>query len=240
MEFFIKKIFDGNTEGDEMVHLQFQKFSRGVFKNKAALVAKCSRGNFSISTTSEYANELVRYLAEKLGNQKTHVNGIIVSTRDLADELDYENKKQFMGVKQYVINKELSGNEIISLCDKLPNAFFGLSFSVDGSKLKIKQKAPKSAKPSTKAEETIKIDFCKLKTSDNSIIKSLIFDDEVKEFKNIEIIHEFVIDEIVIPEELKKEKDFAVVRKKALKKGKIVRKIKIDGKEIKKEKEFAA
>ncbi|MEN9626115.1 MAG: hypothetical protein RL557_443 [archaeon] len=238
MDFFIKKIFEGNT--DERVHLQFQKFSKGVFKNKAALTAKCSKGNYSISTTPEYANEFVRCLAEKLGDRKTHVGGIIVSTRDLSDELDYEDKKQFMGVKQYVINKEISGKEIVSLCDKLPNAFFGLSFSVDGSDLKIKQKAPKSAKPSTKAEETIKIDFCKLKTNDAGIVRGLIFDDEVRDFKQIEIIHEFVIDEIVIPDALKKEKDFAVVREKALKKGIIVRKIKIDGKEIRKEKEFAA
>ena len=35
---FIKKIFDGNI--DESVHLQFQKFSKGEFRDRALIKAR--------------------------------------------------------------------------------------------------------------------------------------------------------------------------------------------------------
>jgi hypothetical protein len=230
MDCFIKKIFEGKV--DELVHLQFQKFSKGNFQNRALIKAKNSKGVYNINTTAEYANELVRLFAEKLNDKSAKITGIVVSTRDLGGDLDFKDKKQFMGVKQYVIDKEMSGKEIINLCDKFPNSFIGLSFIVGNNELKIKPKAPRSAKPSTKKNEDIKIDFCKVKTSDKDIIKSLIFDPEIENFKELEIKHDFLINDIIIPEN---EKDFAKMRELSKKKGKIIREITIDGKKIKKE-----
>ncbi len=233
MDFFTKKIFE--RKNDDFVHLQFQKFSKGEFKDKAVVLARNSNGKYSISTTSEYANEFVRYLAEKLGDSKTNVTGIVVSTRDLKGELEFEDIKQFMGVKQYKINKEMSGKEIIDLLNKLPKSFFGLSFLVRSSILKVKDKAPKSAKPSTKADEKPKADFCKLKTEDKELVKNLIFDKEAEDFKSIEIKHSFIIKDLVLP---KNEKDFEKIREMAIRKGSVVRTLNIDGKEVKKEVEF--
>lgn len=235
MDFFIKKIFEGKS--DELVHFQFQKFSKGEFKNKAMIKAKNYGSRFNIDTTYEYANELVKFFAEKLGGNKTKVIGMVVSTRDLTGELDFQNKKQFMGVKQYMIDKEMSGEDIIKLCDLLPNSFIGLSFKVGESELKIKPKAPKSAKPSTKREEKLKIDFCKIKTNDKEIINRLIFDKEAQNFKTIEVNHVFLINEIILPSG---EKDFVKIREFAQKKGKIIRELNIDGKKIIKEIDFIA
>ncbi len=236
MKFFIKKIFEG--EKDDLVHLQFQKFSKGEFKNRAMVEVKNSGGRFSIKTTPEYGNEFVRFLGEKLGSDSSEIKGVIVSTLDLTGEIDFEDKKQFMGVKQYIISKEMSGEEILDIADKFKSSFLGLSFSVGNSDLKIKPKAPKSGKPSTKGEDKPKVDFCRLKTKDLDIVKEIIFDSEINDFKNIEISHDFIIEDIVIPDELKDEKDFSVIREKSLRKGRIVRRIEIDGKEIVKEKEF--
>ncbi len=233
MDSFIKKIFDGKK--DELVHIQFQRFSKGEFKDKALIKASNSKEKFSIATTFEYANELVKNLAEKLNN-KTLVTGVLVSTKDLTGEIDFKNKKQFMGVKQYVIEKEMGKEEIIDICDKFPNSFIAFSFKTNDSELKIKPKAPKSGKPGTKENE-ISIDFCKLKTTDKDLVKSLIFDKEAENFKKIEINHDFIINEIIMP---KNEKDFAKIRELAIRKGKIIRKLNIDGKIIKKEVEFEA
>lgn len=239
MKFFINKIFD--DEKDNLIHNQFSKFSRGEFKNKAMVVCKAqSNGVYKINTGPEYANELVRFLAEKLNDKNVKVNGIIVSTRDLTGELDFQNKKQFMGVKQYQIDKEMTGKEIINLCNKFPNAFFGLNFSFNETELNIKQKAPKSSKPSQKGEAEVKVDFCKIKTKDKELVKNLLFD--VKDFKEVEINHTFIIEKIVISEELKKEAkdDYLKIKDKALRKGKMIRKLKIDGVEKINEKEFEA
>ena len=226
MEFFIKKIFEDNV--DELVHQQFKKYSRGEFRNKAMIVAKKTGKGYSISTSAEYANELVRYFAEKLGDESAVISGVVVSTLDLTGELDFKDKKQFMGVKQYILDGEMTGNHIIELCDKLPNAFFGLSFEVGESKLKIKAKAPKSAKPSTKSEGKPKVDFCKIKTKDSELVNGLVFD--VSGFKKVEIGHDFLIDEIVVSDELKEEADgdFALIKERAKRKGRLVRKVSVD------------
>src|SRR3989344_3361200 len=192
---FIKKIFDDKI--DNCVHLQFQKFSRGEFRNRALIEAKNSNGKFTIKTSAEFANELVRDSAEKLGSQKTKITGAIISTADLKNELNFKNIKQFHGVKRYLIENEMSGNEIIRLLDKFPKNFFALSFSVGDSVLKIKPKAPKSGKHGKETEE-IKVDFCSLKTFDSEIGKNFVF--EKPDFKRAEIRHTFLIEKIEIPD----------------------------------------
>lgn len=226
---FIKRVFDKKI--DEEVHSQFQKFSRGEFKNRAMIKVKKVKEKFTILTTAEFANEFVKMVAEKLKDKKTKVSGVLVSTADLGNEIDYQNKKQFMGVKQYVINKEMSGNEILDLIEKFPKVFFALSFSSEkGDILKIKAKAPKSAKPKNKEEVPVP-DFCKLITNDENIARDFIW--ENSNFKLAEIFHDFIIESIVVPDSLKNEKDLAIVREKSLRKGKIVRRGTIDEKEIK-------
>lgn len=234
---FIKKIFEEQI--DESVHRQFQKFSRGEFQNKALIKAKkATTGKYTINTTYEFANELIREIAKKLDDEKTLVKGAIVSTVDLEDAIKPKDKKQFQGVKRYIIEREISGNRIIDLLDKFPKAFFGLSFETKDSKLKIKPKAPKSGKPSSKGEKKQTPNFCRLKTTDSDIARSFVF--EKPDFKEAYVEHIFLIDELIIPEELRKTNDFAWMRKEAKRKGKIIRKAVIDGKEINSEKEFTA
>jgi len=232
---FIKKIFDRNS--DNLVHLQFQKFSKGEFKNKAIIEAKKSGNKYTIKTSPEFANEFVQMMGEKLGEQKTPVKGAIISTMDLKDELEFKEVKQFQGVKRYLIDSEMSGSEILSLLNKFPKNFFALSFNAGEDILKIKPKAPKSGKPG-KGKETPKADFCSLKTTDEKIGKSFIF--EVPDFKNAKINHTFIIESIEIPEELKDSNDFKKIREESKRKGKIIRNSIIDGKEMKKEIEFQA
>jgi len=232
---FIKKVFD--DEIDEGVHLQFQKFSKGEFRNRAMIRVKCSGKKCTIYTSAEFANGFVRMAAEKLGEERTQVTGAIVSTSDLTDELNFKDKKQFQGVKRYLIDNEMSGAEILELLDKFPKTFFALTFDVGENKLKIKPKAPKSGKPG-KADQDPKIDFCKFVTTDDKIKNSFVFEDA--DFKEVIIDHTFLIEEIVIPDELKGEEDFAKVREMAKRKGKVIRNAKIDEQIVVEEKEFEA
>ena len=233
---FIKKVFDGKIDND--VHLQFQKYSRGNFRNKAEIHAKQSKGKFTINTGADFANDLVKDMARKLGSEKTNVTGAVISTSDLTGKIKFKSKKQFQGVKNYGIDEEMSGNEILRLLEEFSKTFFALSFKTGDSELKIKPKAPKSGKPGKETEERKKPDFCKLTTTDKNLALEFIF--EKPNFKGAEINHTYFIEEIKIPENLRNEKDFAIVREKSLRKGRIVRTAKIDGKEIREEKEFEA
>jgi len=243
MDSFIKKIFDinGKKECDNLAHGQFQKFSRGEFRDKAVILYSKGKDKTTLSTSYEYANEFVRALAEQLGGSKTKVTGVIVSTRDLTGQINFTNKKQFAGVKQYVIDYEMSGDEIINLCNKFPTAFFALSMVVGNSELKTKPKAPISGKPSTKgADAPIKADFCKFYTTDKNLIGSFVFDSEILDnnlVKKAEIKHVFSITDIEIP---KGETDPLKMRELAKRKGKIIRTVTIDGKVTQKEANFTA
>jgi hypothetical protein len=230
---FIKEIFD--NKAGETSHIQFQKFSKGVFKDRALIKIKVLKDKYIITTTYEFVNDFVRTLSEKVKDNKIKVNGAIISTLDLDKKIKFKSKKQFMGVKQYVIEDEMTGNEVLRLINEMPKILFALSFDFKDYELKIKAKAPKSAKPKNKEEES-KPDFCKLITKDKDIVKEFLF--EKDSFKEAEISHDFLIEDIIIPKELENEKDFSVIREKSLRKGKIIRKALIDGKEIKTEKEF--
>ena len=231
---FIKKIF--RNEPDNLVHLQFQKFGRGEFKDRALINAKKSGNKYAISTTAEFANEFVRVTAEKLGNNKVRVTGAIVSTNDLKGELDFKEIKQFQGVKRYIIDKDMDGGEIFSLLEKFPKAFFALSFNCnkDSTILKIKPKAPKSGKPGKKGEKP-KPNFCKITTTDKMLAEDFVF--EVPDFKKAEINHEFIINAIIQPEG---ETDYARIRELAKRKGEIIREAEIDGRKSRKEVAFEA
>jgi len=231
---FIKKVVDGRI--DDSVHSQFQKFSRGIFKDRAILKVKKIKDKYTINSSYEFANELVRVMAEKLDVNKILVQGVIISTLDLTNKINFKEKKQFKGVKKYVIEMEFSGKEILTLLNEFPKAFFALSFIVDDrNKLKIKPKAPKSGKPS-KGKGNPKADFCKLITNDVEIGKNFIF--EKSDFKLAEVKHDFIIEEIVLPK--LENQDYLQMREMAKRKGKIVRTSEIDGVESIKEFEFEA
>ena len=230
---FIKKIVD--KKEDELVHLQFQKFSKGTFKNRAVLKVKKNKNKYTINCSGEFINELVRTMAEKLGSQKTQMTGAVIATSDLTGKLDFTGKKQFQGVKRYLIDTVMSGDEVIGLLDEFPKAICALSFEVGSDKLKIKPKAPKMGVPGKKGDHP-KTDACKLITTDAAIGESFIF--ETKDFKLAEINHTIIIDKVIMPET--DETDFAKIREIAKKQGKLIRSSKIDEVEDSKEYNFTA
>lgn len=230
---FIKKAIDGKS--DEITHVQFQKFSKGTFKDRAVLKVKKAKNKYTINTSGEYINGLVEVMAKKLGPNKTKVTGAVISTSDLEGKLDFKEKKQFQGVKRYLIDTEMSGDDIMVIISEFSSAICALSFDVGENKLKIKPKAPKMGVPG-KGEELPKTDACKLITTDVALGESFIF--EKKDFKVAEVNHVFLIEEIKIPET--EEKDFAKLRALAIRSGKIIRTAKIDGEVIEKEYPFSA
>jgi hypothetical protein len=234
MDCVLRKI--SRKDFDDDVHSEFIKFSKGNFDFKYLIDAKKQKDKWAIKTGSEYANFLVRRCVEKASG-KISVKGVIVSTFDLKKDMPFEisGVKQFMGVKQIMVDCQVSPNQIIELMDKYPRAFFALSFSVDGCDLKIKAKAPKSAKPAAAGEKEPSPEFCSLKTADSDMVKNLFFD--VESFSEISIKHAIKINDIRLPAG---EKDPVKIRENAKRIGVVVRRIKVDGKEMTKEYPFEA
>jgi len=229
----IKKIFD--KVFDEEVHIELLKFGKGEFASKYLIEAKKQPGKYVIKTGAEFANQLVKMGAEK-ANGKIKVTGVIVSTLHM-DIPFSKGIKQFMGIKQYKVDSEVESSQILDAMKKFPRAFFALSFILPDYELKIKAKAPKSAKPSIKGEKEQRPEFCSLKTTDMNVIKEIFFD--LADFKEISIRHTIKIDQIVYPKDFTKMKP-EEVREQSKRKGVIIRDITIDGKSESKEASFEA
>jgi len=230
----IKKIFSG--EMDDEVHSGFLKFGRGEFKDRYIINVKKQASGWSIKTSAEYANFFVR---KCLPSGQVHVKGVIISTFDLSDEADFEIKKisNFQGIRKTEIDSEIEGQKILNLMKKYPGAFFALSFKTPECELKIKAKAPKSSKSGKNDEET-KVDFCSLKTKNPEIVNELLFD--VKQgFKEVRVSHIIKIENIIYPADFEKMKP-EEVREKSKRKGKVLRKLKVDGVEKMEEAGFEA
>ncbi len=237
MKNVIRKIF--SNEADEEVHSAFIKFSRGTFENRYLLECKKQKGKWAVKSSAEFANYFVRRCLGK-SSGKVRIQGAIICTFSLEGKIKVEKIKQFAGVKQHLINTEISPKEVLDIMDKYPRAFYALSFSTGDCELKIKAKLPKSAKPgtSTKDAEGPKADFCSLKTSDFEIIEDLFFDVEnFPDFNSIKIKHTLEIKDIEIPSGIK---DPAEMREKSVRKGAIRRFVNVNGARKESEKSFAA
>ena len=235
----IKKIFDGDC--DEEVHADFLKFSRGEFKNRYLVEVKKQADKWAIKTSAEFGNFFVRKCLGKVSEGRVAMKGVIISTMNLMDEINFEIKKKsnFQGIRKIEIDTEVSANDILNLMERFPRVFFALSFSTDGYVLKIKPKAPKSGKPGKKNEEGPKADFCSLKTKDDEIVKELLFDVDLGSVKEVKINHTVNVNNIVYPEGMKDMKP-EEVREQSKRGGVVVRNMVLDGVEKVSEHEFVA
>lgn len=228
----INKIF--SDEVDDWVHYEFVKFGKGVYENRYLLEAKKQKDKWSVKTSSEFANFFVLKLLEK-APENISVRGAIITTLDMKKDIGFEifDVKNYMGIKQYLIDTTINKQSLLNLINKYPRAFYALSFSANGSELKIKAKAPKNGKPGNKGENEPKADFCSLKTLDGEIIRDLFFD--ISDFNKIKIKHTIQINEIEIPKEVAEPEK---IRELAKRKGVVKRVINVDGKEKVEEKSF--
>lgn len=220
---FIKDIFAGKYNEEE-VHNEFIKFSRGEFKSKYLITAKKQKDKWVIKTGPEFVNAIVRLCLDK-APAKVQMTGVIVSTTKI-DAPFIKGVKQFMGIKQHKIEGEMDKADLVDMIKKNPRVFYALSFVTPSCELKIKAKAPKSAKPSTSGEKDKVADFVSLKTTDKDIINELFFD--YPEFNEIAIRHTLKIDSVVYPKEYMKMKP-EDVREQSKRKGFLIRNAEVDG-----------
>jgi hypothetical protein len=220
MDCFIKKIFIRRT--DESIHRQFVRFGKGTFPGRAAL--NLVRGEkIKLRGSFEYANDFVSLVSE-LGDAK--FLGIILSK----EELQGLTPKKKSAVLTYEVTG-LSSGKIKEIAGKAYTML--LDAEGPGLSLKMKKKLPK---PGKSGEAKIDDKFCILEADAkfwNQIKEAFMF----PECKKAKVKHTYIIDEIEMP---KGEKDFEKIRLLSKRKGKLVRKTEIDGKEGIKEIEFEA
>ena len=213
MESFLKKVLTG--KGDSDSHRYFMRFGKGDYKRRF-LISINKGEKIKIKTSFEFANDLVMFVNE---NKKVKFSGKVLAKEKVAGK---EGRKK-AGVFVYEISE--------SSIEEFENAYYYL-LDVNDSEivLKIKKSLPKPGKNEEKIDEG----FCVLLINAKywNALKSTFFWDLPEGVKKVSIEHQLKINDIVMPKE---ESDPVKVREKALRKGTIVRKMIVDGKETLKE-----
>lgn len=216
MASFIKKIFLG--ESDDFTHRQFVRFGKGIYGGKA-IVNFWKTGKIKISGSYEYANDFVLFASE-LGN---HFSGIVLSK----DPLEGLQGKKKAGFFEYHFSGD--SDAVRNLLQKA----HALLLDADGEvAIRIKKKL---TKPGKSSESKVDDKFCSLEAGleHEGKIKDWFFWDA--DGKKMRASHEYHITEIVLPQG---EDNPELLRLHAKRKGKIVRKLTVDGKEDRSEKSF--
>lgn len=213
---FIKEIFNGDIS--DFSHKMFSRFGKGVFENRALVEIKRGK-KFSVKTSFEYVNDLVKLIIDNCSGD-VKVTGSIVG-KDLSKELDLEAEhKKKMGIcKAELKSVVLSKEKLQKLYDDYGDNYLLLNLDGGNCYLKCKQNLPKPGQN--------KLDDCFCRAGFEKDLSSE-FLWEKKDFKKGVVGHNFVIEGFVIPNEYKD--DSAKARLFAKRKGKIIRMIDVDGK----------
>lgn len=220
----IKNIFEKRF--GELEHLQFVRFGKGNYENRFYIKIKKGKTT-KITSGFESVNDFIRIIANNISSNAT-VKGKVYSKKDFKEGL-FENKEKKKGFYVGAIDKELSPDQLKELYNEFKDEYLLLNIKSEDFNLKTNA-APHNPRGSYKEK------FATLETVKFDQIKNDFLFDIPDNFKEIELKHDIVIKEIVIPEEYKNNAELARLHGK--RKGNMIRKINLDGKEEKKELDF--
>ena len=215
MDFFIKEIFEKGTS--EEGHRYFMRFGKGDYKRR--FISSIAGGNnVKVRASFELANYFVNFVR---GNSELNFSGKVLTK----EKINGAEGKKKAGVFVYEISE--------SNLKEFENAYYYL---LDANSqdiiLKIKKAIPKPGKNEGKIDNK----FCLLDLNHKYLqrVKEAFFWD-VPECKKAVIEHELIITDVILPKDVS---DPVKLRELAKRKGKIIRRIIADGKEIVREKDF--
>lgn len=193
---------------DESIHGMFVRFSKGVFEDRFSLNIKKSKDKLDIRGSYDTWLELFNIIIKE--SNEVNVVGRLFKNRkkeDYEGSLNSDDVKKIVGENDFALLDITAGDYLLKCKKALPKP---------GKKLNIK--------------------FCSAKLP-LSALDTLAFDFKDKKFKQAEIRHTVVVNEIILPEG---EEDPVLLRLNSKRKGKIIRKINLDGNETITEFEFIA
>lgn len=212
MDGFLKKVCTGN--GNEETHKYFLRFGKGKYEGRF-IISMSSGSKVKIKASFELANDFVEF-AKEIGADR--FSGKVLSKQQVSG-LDGRKKA---GVFAYEVqNSNLS---------EFSNPYYCLTdCETPEIKLRIKKALPKPGKDAEKVDDG----FCVMEIDQKHLQKARdTFFWDIPDGKKMEVSHTLEFNEIIFPEG---EKNPVKIRENSLRKGKIIRKAVIDGKEFVKE-----
>jgi len=233
---FIKRIAERNV--DKFTHWFFIRYGMGEFE-KEPLIIVLTSGKVKLRGGFEYVNSFQRFLAG-LAAEELELSGSIVTSKDINKSLAElglgplpAEKMRAKSTYQYSINNRVDRATFIRLCELLYDCFLLFrAEDTDGRVLKVKKDKPPKIGAATKGFVSLELP----KTDWEAVRAEFLFDvpkSKLEGAKRIEILHRYIIDDIIIPDEYKD--DAVKARRMAVRKGKIKRVVDIDGDSVESE-----
>ena len=245
---FITKIVNG--QHDETLHGHFVKFGKGEFDGPIISIDN-KRKTISMSCTFGYEDLLLDAFNTFLQDGEYKVSGVILTHKNETEHLSKFNissmryKAPLYKVK---VNTQLTSQQIKELISPMIyKEYLFLTIKALDKRVKDNFKCKTTfPKPKEQEEGTLpKLDFAKAVIQNTEDAIEWIVTRVVPEiesntkFKKIIVQNRFIINELKLPAD--REKYSATeLRKIAVRVGKVIRKITVDGKEIEKEYTFEA
>lgn len=226
---YIKDLFENKET--EHLHNKFIRYSKGNFCGPLMKI-RISKANVKIGASFHYVDELLKFVAEILGDVQVHVKGTLIWNSDLGPELaklgiKYSKVTKSRGIFKYLLENDVP---IKTFVETMGNYHVLINIKQEDLSYVTKSSFPKPNKE-------FGPDFCKV-TFPISILDRILeeFAFDVKSAKKlIEIKHSLDITEIKLPEG---EEDFEIARKLARRIGHIKREVIVDSESTITEKDF--
>lgn len=224
----IKELMTGDQSQDH-VHQKFVKYSKGAFSGPMLSIKKTGV-NLKVNGSYDYADAVAGVIL-KNSPGTIKASGNVYSRTEIKTPYSTKAKKK-LGVCITEIKAEADASALKSLYEQSKDATFLIDIEAAGAKMKAKKKPPKPGSGSDDQFFAATIPG----TMIDAVMKDILFDVQNKNFKEANISHAYQINEIVIPEEYKK--DAAKARTMAKRKGTLKRRVEIDGVATETEKEL--
>ena len=221
---FVKDIFENNKT--EHSHNKFIRYSKGDFVGPLMKI-RLSKQTVKIAASFHYADELFILLAEYLGHQIVHIKGSLVWNQDLTVDLaklgiKYSKVTKSRGIFKYVLENDV---DIVDFVESMGKYNILANIKGDDFSFVTKTSFPKPNKEF--GPDFVKVTLPASFTE--RVLEEFAFDVKEKIKKLVEIKQQFIIDDIILPED---KSEFDKARRLATRKGKIYRNITADGTEL--------
>ena len=253
---FLKKIIespvlDDPAEKNKSIHRHFYRYSRGDFIGPAIKISK-TKNKLTLKGSHEYEDLILEIVTHGISNlnEKFEIKGILISGEDISEVIkslgfNWDVKKSSGQTKNYKaeildrINRDLLLESIEKFRE---NSYFLLSFNIDPNhKVTTKKNIPQPSKKKVEEDDVDKrVQFCTGYISNteknlNYILKAVLSDfisELPKNWKKIILFNNYKISDIEIPKNIKNSR---LLRVMAIRKGKLIRTVDVDGEIIEKQ-----
>lgn len=244
-------ILEDPANNHKSIHRHFYRYSKGDFIGPAMKISK-SKAKITLKGSHEYEDLILEIVTKSISNPNEifEIKGTLISgvdTSEIISNLGYNwNLKKSTGqTKNYKVNildKTVKDKLIESIQAFRENSYFLLSLNLNPNcKVTTKKKIPQPSKKKIEDDDVnARIQFCRGYISNTEKNLDTVLNLSVPDFKSelpgtwksITIFNNYKITDIDIPKNVK---DSRLLRIMAIRKGKLLRSIEVDGEIIEKQ-----